>query len=101
MISIGRTPARTIDTCANSESNCPPSSAHRCSCEPTGLDENFYKLVPLESPQKKPPDTCIRQFLGGKWLEKKEGWNQETERVLGGDGFHGYVYDDMGSVQRI
>jgi alpha 1,2-mannosyltransferase len=54
------------------------------------MDENFYKLVPLESPQKKPDDTCIRQFLGGKWLEKNDGWTAEGERSLGGDGYHGY-----------
>ena len=55
------------------------------------MDENFYKLVPVESPQKKPDDTCIRQFLGGKWLDKKEGWNAEGERLFGGDGYHGYT----------
>ncbi|KAL9599185.1 MAG: hypothetical protein Q9179_003656 [Wetmoreana sp. 5 TL-2023] len=70
--------------------HCPPNSAHRCSCEPTPIDENFYRLVPLESPQKKPDDTCIRQFLGGSWLEKKSGWSQDGERMFGGDGYHGY-----------
>lgn len=70
--------------------HCPPNSAHRCSCEPTPIDENFYRLVPLESPQKKPDDTCIRQFLGGPWLDKKSGWSQEGERMFGGDGYHGY-----------
>ncbi len=71
--------------------NCPPQSSHRCSCDPTPVDENFYRLVPLESPQKKPDDTCIRQFLGGNWLDKKEGWSQEIERAFGGDGYQGYV----------
>ncbi|KAL8980276.1 MAG: hypothetical protein Q9205_004600 [Flavoplaca limonia] len=70
--------------------HCPPNSAHRCSCEPTPIDENFYRLVPLESPQKKPDDTCIRQFLGGSWLDKKSGWSQDGERMFGGDGYHGY-----------
>jgi alpha 1,2-mannosyltransferase len=74
----------------NSVSHCPPFSADRCACEPTSIDENFYKLVPLESPQKKPGDTCIRQFLGGDWLKKKEGWSQAAERAFGGDGYHGY-----------
>ena len=73
--------------------HCPPHSADRCDCEPTNIDENFYKLVPLESPQKKPADTCIRQFLGGKFLEKRPDWNQEIERAWGGDGYHGYVLD--------
>jgi len=68
------------------------------------MDENFYKLVPLESPQKKPADTCIRQFLGGDWLQKKNGWSQEAERAFGGDGYHGYVLDgfeaDDGEARR-
>ena len=71
-------------------SHCPSQSSHRCSCEPTPIDENFYKLVPLESSQKKPDDTCIRQFLGGPWLKKVSGWSQEGERLFGGDGYHGY-----------
>lgn len=54
------------------------------------MDENFYKLVPLESPQKKPDDTCIRQFLGGDWLQKRLGYSPESERLFGGDGYHGY-----------
>ncbi|MCJ1354316.1 MAG: hypothetical protein MMC33_004304 [Icmadophila ericetorum] len=71
--------------------HCPPHSSHRCACEPTLLDENFYKLVPIESPQKKPDDTCIRQFLGGHWLDKKESWTAEGERMFGGSGYGGYV----------
>ncbi|ETI21827.1 hypothetical protein G647_05896 [Cladophialophora carrionii CBS 160.54] len=67
----------------------------RCTCEPTSLDENFYKLVPMESPQMKPSDTCIRLWLGGEWLKKKEGWSQDAERVLGGDGYGGYLMDGM------
>ena len=47
----------------------------------------------MESPQKKPADSCIRQFLGGDWLTKKEGWNPDVERAFGGDGYHGYVLD--------
>ncbi|KAI1616039.1 glycosyltransferase family 15 protein [Exophiala viscosa] len=74
--------------------HCPPPGQGRmCSCEPTGLDENFYKLVPMESPQLKPRDTCIRLWLGGEWLRKKEGWDQEVERAFGGDGYGGYVLD--------
>ena len=66
-----------------------------CSCEPTSLDENFYKLVPMESPQVKPGDTCIRLWLGGEWLSKKDGWKQDVERAFGGDGYGGYVLDGM------
>ncbi|KAL6717828.1 hypothetical protein ACLMJK_003913 [Lecanora helva] len=75
--------------------HCPPQSSHRCACEPTSIDENFYRLVPLESPQKKPMDTCIRQFLGGKWLEKREGYSQEAERAFGGDGYQGYIANGL------
>lgn len=71
--------------------HCPPRASNRCSCDPTSIDEGFYRLVPLESPQKKPDDTCIRQFLGGHWLEKKDGWSQEVERAFGGDGYQGYM----------
>jgi alpha 1,2-mannosyltransferase len=82
--------------------HCPAHSEDRCSCQPTSLDENFYKLVPLESPQMKPKDTCIRQWLGSEvdgkgldWLKKKEGWNQDAERAFGGDGYGGYAVDGM------
>ena len=67
----------------------------RCTCEPTSIDENFYKLMPMESPQIKPADTCIRLWLGGEWVRKKEGWRQDAERMLGGDGYGGYVLDGM------
>ena len=71
--------------------HCPPKSSHRCDCEATRLDEGFYKLVPLESAQVKPSDTCIRAWMGGSWVEKREGWVAEEERRWGGDGFGGYV----------
>ena len=70
--------------------HCPPHREGKCNCQPTSVDENFYKLVPLESPQRKPSDTCIRQFLGGEWLKKKEGWTMVGEKAFGGDGYHGY-----------
>ncbi|OAL25421.1 hypothetical protein AYO20_10455 [Fonsecaea nubica] len=69
----------------------PDAESRHCTCEPTLLDENFYKLVPMESPQLKPADTCIRLWLGGEYLRKKAGWSQDAERVLGGDGYGGYV----------
>ncbi|KAJ9647887.1 hypothetical protein H2199_001663 [Coniosporium tulheliwenetii] len=43
-------------------------------CDPTSIDENFYRLVPFESPQKSQP---IR-------------WSQSSERAMGGDGYGGY-----------
>jgi hypothetical protein len=72
--------------------HCPPHSDSQCSCELTTIDENFYKLVPFQSRQKKPEDTCIRQFLGGDWLKKKDGWNKTAEVAYGGDGYHGYEF---------
>ena len=73
--------------------HCPKEEEQRCTCEPTRMDEGFYKLVPLESPQRKPDDSCIRMWLGGKWVEKKAGWTMEGEKAFGGDGYHGYVYE--------
>jgi alpha 1,2-mannosyltransferase len=69
----------------------------RCTCAPTtNINENFYKLVPMESPQRKPDDSCIRLWLGGdEWLGKKSGWDRDAERVLGGDGFGGYVREGL------
>lgn len=76
--------------------HCPPPNVNpNCACEPTGLDENFYKLVPMESPQVKPADTCIRLWLGGDWVKKKDGWSQDVERAFGGDGYGGYVLDGI------
>ncbi|KAK5947082.1 hypothetical protein PMZ80_001228 [Knufia obscura] len=73
--------------------HCPRPEVRRgmCDCEATGLDENFYKLVPMESPQRKPGDSCLRLWLGGEWLERREGYEAEVERALGGDGLSGYV----------
>jgi alpha 1,2-mannosyltransferase len=75
----------------NINHHCPPNREGKCACQPTSMDENFYKLVPLESSQKKPKDTCIRQWLGWEWLEKRAGWTAESEKEFGGDGYHGYV----------
>jgi alpha 1,2-mannosyltransferase len=76
----------------NVNTHCPPRKKVQCACEPTSLDANFYTLVPTESPYwgKKPDDTCIRQWLGGKWLTKRDGWTKEGELGFGADGYHGY-----------
>jgi len=73
--------------------HCPRPEVRRgmCDCEATGLDENFYKLVPMESPQRKPADSCLRLWLGGSWLDRREGYDAEIDRALGGDGLGGYV----------
>jgi hypothetical protein len=38
----------------------------------------------MKSPQKKPGDTCTRQFLGRDWLKKKGGarkWKEHSEEM--------------------
>ncbi|KAF7913399.1 uncharacterized protein EAE98_011624 [Botrytis deweyae] len=75
---------------------CPGGREGDCACEETGVDEGFYKLVPLESPQRKPRDTCIRGWLGGEWVRKREGWERELEVAVGGDGFGGYILGGRG-----
>lgn len=72
-------------------SHCPPDREGMCACEKTSIDENFYKLVPDRSRQKKPADTCIRSWLGSSWLEKRPGWTASLERAWGGDGYGGYA----------
>lgn len=76
----------------NINSHCPPRKDVHCECETTSIDSNFYTLVPTASPYwgKKPEDTCIRQWLGGDWLAKKDGWTREGEMAFGADGYHGY-----------
>ncbi|RYP46083.1 hypothetical protein DL768_007675 [Monosporascus sp. mg162] len=66
-----------------------------CGCTVTHPDEDFSKLVPFESKQRKPSDTCIRRWLGGEWLEKKPGWARQAEVTAGGDGYGGYVLDGL------
>ncbi|KAK7993134.1 hypothetical protein PG991_016313 [Apiospora marii] len=67
-----------------------------------GLDHDNSQLVPYNAKQKKPFDTCIRLWLGGKWLFKKRGWSREKETALGGDGYGGYLVDalEANSLQR-
>jgi alpha 1,2-mannosyltransferase len=67
-----------------------------CGCTVSALDNNFSKLVPFESKQRKPCDTCIRRWLGGKWLDKKPDYDvaQAAERG-GGDGSGRYVLDGL------
>ncbi|RYP37331.1 hypothetical protein DL767_002974 [Monosporascus sp. MG133] len=66
-----------------------------CGCTVTHPDESFSKLVPFQSKQRKPSDTCIRRWLGGEWLEKKPGWTRQAEIAAGGDGYGGYVLDGL------
>ncbi|KAK7959917.1 uncharacterized protein PG986_004771 [Apiospora aurea] len=60
-----------------------------------GLDHDNSRLVPYTSKQKKPFHTCIRLWLGGKWLVKRRGWSREEEMSLGGDGYGGYLVDSL------
>lgn len=66
-----------------------------CGCTVNPFDENTSKLVPYESKQRKPSDTCIRRWLGGRWLEKKPGWTRQADIAAGGDGYGGYVLDGL------
>ncbi|KAL7622147.1 putative mannosyltransferase ktr4 [Parahypoxylon ruwenzoriense] len=66
-----------------------------CGCTVSAIDSNNAKLVPYESKQRKPSDSCIRKFLGGKWLERKNkvsDFNSATGSVASGDGVE-YVLD--------
>ncbi|KAK8078769.1 hypothetical protein PG994_002576 [Apiospora phragmitis] len=62
-----------------------------------GLDLDNSRLVPYHSKQKKPFHTCIRLWLGGKWLLKKRGWSRKEEMALGGSGYGGYLVDGFGT----
>ncbi|KAK6082208.1 glycolipid 2-alpha-mannosyltransferase [Seiridium cupressi] len=68
-----------------------------CGCTTTALDASFSKLVPYESRQVKPQDTCVRLWLRGKYLLKKVNWNRVAEMEAGGDGYGGYVVSGLES----
>ncbi|KAI0861234.1 glycolipid 2-alpha-mannosyltransferase-domain-containing protein [Xylaria cubensis] len=68
-----------------------------CSCTVSAIDHNNAKLVPFESKQHKPEHPCIRLYLGGRWLEKREDWDQEAEIAAGRDGSGGYLLDGLES----
>ncbi|OTB00876.1 glycosyltransferase family 15 protein [Hypoxylon sp. CI-4A] len=56
----------------------------QCHCTANAIDSNNAKLVPYESKQRKPLDPCIRKFLGGRWLvrkEKESDFNSLTEHT--------------------
>ena len=61
-----------------------------CGCTTSALDANFRRLVPRQSKQPLPSDTCIRRWLGGKWIQKRLGWDRDVELALGGSGYEGY-----------
>ncbi|KAI4871156.1 glycosyltransferase family 15 protein [Hypoxylon rubiginosum] len=66
-----------------------------CGCTVSAIDNNNAKLVPYESKQRKPSDTCIRKFLGGRWLVRKDmvsDLNSVAEIAAGSDGLE-YVLD--------
>ncbi|KAI1856031.1 hypothetical protein JX265_011928 [Neoarthrinium moseri] len=62
----------------------------QCGCTTSALDAAFAKLVPYESKQLKPIDTCIRLWLRGKYLLKRSNWSRKAELDAGGDGYGGY-----------
>ncbi|KAI1403902.1 glycolipid 2-alpha-mannosyltransferase-domain-containing protein [Hypoxylon fuscum] len=60
-----------------------------CGCTVSAIDSDNSKLVPFESKQRKPSDPCIRKFLGGDWLVRKNkisDLNSVTQNGGGGDG---------------
>ncbi|KAI1440078.1 glycosyltransferase family 15 protein [Annulohypoxylon stygium] len=66
-----------------------------CGCTTSAIDNNNSKLVPFESKQRKPSDPCIRKFLGGRWLIRKNkmsDFNSDTGNTAGSDD-SGYVLD--------
>ncbi|KAF3055187.1 Glycolipid 2-alpha-mannosyltransferase 2 [Daldinia childiae] len=66
-----------------------------CGCTVNAIDSNNAKLVPYESKQRKPSDPCIRKFLGGKWLVKKDkvsDFNSDTGIIRSSDSVE-YVLD--------
>ncbi|KAI1799313.1 glycosyltransferase family 15 protein [Daldinia bambusicola] len=66
-----------------------------CGCTVNAIDSNNAKLVPYESKQRKPSDPCIRKFLGGKWLVRKDrvsDFNSDTGIIGSSDGVE-YVLD--------
>ncbi|KAI0175137.1 glycosyltransferase family 15 protein [Pestalotiopsis sp. NC0098] len=62
-----------------------------CGCTSTRFDSGFSRLVPYESKQVKPNDTCIRLWLRGNFLLKKTGWNLTDVIESGGDEYGGYL----------
>ncbi|ORY58431.1 glycolipid 2-alpha-mannosyltransferase-domain-containing protein [Pseudomassariella vexata] len=76
--------------------NCPPHTSSltrdierqrgipglRCGCTTNNFDINHFKLVPFESKQRKPLDTCIRQWLGGRWLQKQPDHEHDMVHIL-------------------
>ncbi|KAF7536817.1 hypothetical protein G7054_g4213 [Neopestalotiopsis clavispora] len=66
-----------------------------CGCTVTSFNMGFSKLVPYESKQMKPIDTCIRLWLRGRYLLKKAGWSREAEIAAGGDGYGGYLVSGL------
>lgn len=51
----------------------------QCGCTTTSFNTGFSKLVPYESKQLKPIDSCIRLWLRGKYLLKKTNWTKKVE----------------------
>ncbi|KAI2468657.1 glycosyltransferase family 15 protein [Annulohypoxylon bovei var. microspora] len=59
-----------------------------CGCTVSAIDSNNAKLVPYESKQRKPSDPCIRKFLGGRWLVRKNkmsDFSSVTGNIAGSD----------------
>ncbi|KAJ1328075.1 alpha 1,2-mannosyltransferase [Microdochium nivale] len=63
----------------------------QCGCTVTTLDENFTKLVPFESKQRKPFVSCIRRWLARLYLLPNITKRPLAEVIAaGGDGYGGW-----------
>ncbi|KAI0176530.1 glycosyltransferase family 15 protein [Hypoxylon sp. FL1284] len=71
-----------------------------CGCTVSAIDSNNARLVPFESKQRKPSDTCIRKFLGGRWLARKDMVSdlKSVAEIPAGDAGLEYVLDDRNAV---
>ncbi|KAH7027998.1 nucleotide-diphospho-sugar transferase [Microdochium trichocladiopsis] len=70
----------------------------QCGCTVTTLDENFTKLVPFESKQRKPIASCIRRWLGRLYLLPNVTKRPLAEVIkAGGDGYGGWRIEGLES----
>lgn len=67
-----------------------------CGCTTTTLDENFSKLVPYESKQRKPIISCIRRWLARLYVLPNETLAPLADAIAaGGDGYGGWRIEGL------
>ncbi|KXJ88561.1 glycolipid 2-alpha-mannosyltransferase-domain-containing protein, partial [Microdochium bolleyi] len=70
----------------------------QCGCTVTTLDENFTKLVPFESKQRKPIVSCIRRWLARLYILPNVTKRPLAEVIAaGGDGYGGWLIQGIES----